>query len=186
MKLGLKGTLPLVLRNQRQNDEHPAASLEYRVLLNGFSWVEEGKIAGMRRPGSLYPLARDLADLKDAGVAAVVSLTEVSLDQSLVVQSGMVYLQVPILDFHPPTLSDINQVISFTRSSIAAERAVVIHCTAGLGRTGTMLACWLVSEGVTPGNAIFKVRSLRPGSVETPEQEQIIFDYADTLRGADL
>ncbi|MEE2754925.1 MAG: dual specificity protein phosphatase family protein [Candidatus Latescibacterota bacterium] len=184
MKLGLKGIFPLVLWNQRQNDELPAASLEYRVLLNGFSWVEEGKIAGMRRPGSLYPLAKDLADLKDAGVDAIVSLTEISLDQSLLVQSGMTYLQVPILDFHPPALCDINQVISFTRSSIAAQRAVVIHCTAGLGRTGTMLACWLVSEGESPGNAIFKVRSLRPGSIETSEQRQIIFDYADTLTGA--
>ncbi len=184
MKPGLKGTLPLVLRSQRQNDEPPAASLEYRVLLNGFSWVEEGKIAGMRQPGSLYPLARDLADLKDAGVDAIVSLTEISLDQSLLVQFGMTYFRVPILDFHPPTLSDINQVISFTRSSLASEHAVVIHCTAGLGRTGTMLACWLVSEGVSPDNAIFKVRSLRPGSIETSEQEQIIFDYADTLTGA--
>jgi len=173
-----------VLRNQKQNDESSVASLDYRVLLNGFSWVDEGRIAGMRQPGSLYPLARDLADLKSAGIETIVSLTEISLDQSLLVQSGMTYLQVPILDFHPPNLSDINQVISFTRSSIAARRAVVIHCTAGLGRTGTMLACWLVSEGVTPGNAIFKVRSLRPGSIETSEQEQIIFDYADTLTGA--
>ena len=139
----------------------------------------------MRRPGSLYPLAQDLADLKEAGIRAIVSLTEIALDELLLVQSGMTYLRVPIPDFHPPTLSDIKQVVSFTKSSLATGRAVVIHCTAGLGRTGTMLACWLVSQGMSSGNAIFRVRSLRPGSIETSEQEQIIFDYADTLTGAD-
>jgi len=152
-------------------------------MLSGFSWIEEGKVAGMRRPGSLHPLDQDLRDLKEAGVGAVVSLTDIALESEILKTEDLAYLRIPVPDFQPPTISDVRQAVAFIDSCLAEDRPVVIHCTAGLGRTGTMLACWLVSQGTSPGSAIFKVRSSRPGSIETPEQEQRVFEFADFLAG---
>jgi len=57
-----------------------------------------------------------------------------------------------------------------------------VHCLAGQGRTGTMLACYLVSQGKSPGEAISEIRDLRPGSIETPAQDRAVHQYARDLR----
>ena len=59
-----------------------------------------------------------------------------------------------------------------------AGMAVAIHCAAGLGRTGTVLAAYFVAKGLSAREAVERVRQLRPGSVETVEQERAIERYA--------
>lgn len=173
--------IPQPPQRDRPNDTFPETLAENGPVIAGFSWIEEGNVAGMRRPGSLHPLAEDLAKLRMVGVGAIVSLTEIALNEHHTDQADMTVLRVPIPDFHAPTLSDINQVVRFIHQSLEDNRSVVVHCTAGLGRTGTVLACWLVSQGTSPGNAIFAIRSRRPGSIETTEQEQTVFDYANSI-----
>lgn len=59
-----------------------------------------------------------------------------------------------------------------------SSQAVAVHCALGFGRTGTMLACYLVKErGLAAGDAIAEVRRLRPGSIETYEQEKAVFQF---------
>ncbi|CAI8006697.1 Dual specificity protein phosphatase 23, partial [Geodia barretti] len=58
------------------------------------------------------------------------------------------------------------------------SRPVVVSCYVGIGRTGTVLACYLVKRGADPADAINEVRRLRPGSVQTPEQEAAVHEYA--------
>ena len=55
---------------------------------------------------------------------------------------------------------------------------VAVHCGAGLGRTGVVLACYFVHKGLTAQNAIGRVRRLRPGSIETDEQADAIAEFA--------
>lgn len=152
-------------------------------MANGFSWIDEGRVAGSRRPGTLRPLDEELRLLHEAGIRAVLSLTETPLDPGALSALDLVGERVPVPDFHPPSLSDIDTAVSFIQTNVDAGRPVVVHCTAGLGRTGTILACWLVHQGVAPDTAIETIRARRPGSIETWAQEQRVFEYAAVLRG---
>jgi atypical dual specificity phosphatase len=60
----------------------------------------------------------------------------------------------------------------------------MVHCAAGRGRTGTILAAYLLKEnGLTADQAIKKIRKLRPGSIQSTTQEKAIFMYEKYLRG---
>lgn len=62
-------------------------------------------------------------------------------------------------------------------SCLENQQPVAVHCLAGLGRTGTMLACYLVATGTPANNAIMRIREWRPGSIETKEQEAVVYEY---------
>ncbi|HCA46062.1 MAG TPA: protein-tyrosine-phosphatase, partial [Armatimonadetes bacterium] len=59
-----------------------------------------------------------------------------------------------------------------------------VHCMAGLGRTGTMIACYLVSQGMPAEEAIAEVRRARPGSIQTEQQEQAVRRWQMVTGGA--
>ena len=60
-----------------------------------------------------------------------------------------------------------------------ADAALVgVHCGAGLGRTGVIVACYFVAKDMTAKNAVARVRRLRPGSIETEEQEEAVNEFA--------
>jgi len=145
----------------------------------GFSWVIDGELAGMAQPGLMSSLEMDLVQLQQGGIGAVVSLTEQALDQ--MGKTGLDVLHVPIQDMAPPSILDIEEVVAFTELSIEQGKPVAIHCLAGRGRTGTMLACFLVHRGLDPQVAIETIRTQRPGSIETQTQVVAVFDYAAYL-----
>ena len=58
------------------------------------------------------------------------------------------------------------------------QLGVAVHCAAGLGRTGTIIACWFAHEKMSGRDAIARIRRLRPGSVETDEQADAIMEFA--------
>ncbi|XP_050164902.1 dual specificity protein phosphatase 23, partial [Myiozetetes cayanensis] len=62
-------------------------------------------------------------------------------------------------------------------------QAVAVHCALGLGRTGTLLGCYLGKlRGLSGVEAVREIRRLRPGSIETPEQEEAVIRFCDNLR----
>ena len=60
----------------------------------------------------------------------------------------------------------------------AAGMGVAVHCGAGLGRTGVIVACYFVAKEMSAKNAVARVRRLRPGSIETEEQEEAVNEFA--------
>ena len=74
---------------------------------------------------------------------------------------------------------DPTRKFAFLLDRKAHERkmGLAVHCAAGLGRTGVVLACYFIDKGLTAANAIARVRRLRPGSIETEEQEKAIEEF---------
>ena len=87
---------------------------------------------------------------------------------------GMTELHLPVADFTPPTTEQLERGVNAIQSAIDSGTRVAVHCGAGLGRTGTLLACYLVRGGLSPEDAIARVRAVRPGSVETAAQEAAV------------
>jgi len=147
----------------------------------GFGWVIDGELAGMGQPGLVSPLEMDLVRLKKRGVGAVVSLTEQPLDATAVGASGLDVLHMPIRDMMAPSIGDIERFVDFVEAALGDDKPVAVHCFAGRGRTGTMLACFLVHRGADPAQAIEAVRVQRPGSIETDTQVVAVLEYAQHL-----
>ncbi|MGH7412037.1 MAG: dual specificity protein phosphatase family protein, partial [Candidatus Methylomirabilis sp.] len=143
--------------------------------------VIEGKLAGMARPGRSRPLQEDLIFLKAQGIGAIVSVTERALDEEIVRSFGLRYLHLPVQDYHAPTLQQIEEFLGFLEAA-EGNGAVAVHCFAGQGRTGTLLACALVYLGMSAEEAIRFVRAKRRPSIDTLVQEQAIFDFAAMRR----
>lgn len=143
-----------------------------------FSWLIKDEIAGMGRPMSIVA---DLEFLKDNGIEAIVSLTVLPLHKTLIEEFGFEYKHIPVADFTSPTQEQIDEFLSFVNNLISSKKKIVVHCDAGAGRTGTMLACYLVSKGCSAKKAILEVRRSRPGSVETMEQEDTVIKYEERL-----
>lgn len=140
----------------------------------GFTWVDKPLLAAMAKPDSL----EEFQWLRAQGVQLLISLTEYPARRDYVNDAGLLLLHVPIEDLHPPTQRQIDHCMSAIQKAIKQNMAVGVHCGAGLGRTGTILACYFVTQGVSAKNAIARVRRLRPGSIETDEQTEAIEAFA--------
>ena len=139
-----------------------------------FDWVEGECLAGC-----VYPQDEAaLADLADRGVTLLLNLHERRHAPDLLARHGLTELHLPVRDFTPPTPEQLEQGVAAIEHAVASGTKVAVHCGAGLGRTGTLLACYLVRRGLTPDEAIARVRAVRPGSVETPEQAAAVEAYA--------
>jgi atypical dual specificity phosphatase len=143
----------------------------------GFSWVVPGRLAGMGLPYS----PADFAWLRAQGVELLISLTEDSPPRRYINDAGLLHLHSPIPDMEPPTPEQFRAILDAMAKAHAAGMGVAVHCLAGKGRTGTILAGYFVERGLTPQQALAKVRGLRPGSVETEEQEQAVAEIQKRL-----
>ncbi len=143
-------------------------------MIRNFSWLIEDEIAGMAKPASsVY----DFESLKEKGLDAIVSLSEYPLSEVLIEEFGFSVKYIPVRDFQPPTLEQVEDFVAFAKNARSEGKKLVVHCDAGVGRTGTMLACYLVSKGHSATDAIEEVRTKRPGSIETIEQEEVVLEF---------
>jgi atypical dual specificity phosphatase len=147
-------------------------------MLPGFSWVDKPHLAAMSMPDT----PDDLIWLRRSGVDVLISLSEDPPPRKWINDAGLMNVHVPVPDMTPPTQQQIDMCIDTIRKAKNSGMGVTIHCLAGKGRTGTMLAAYFVANGTSATSAIAKVRELRPGSIETPEQEQVIEEYAAHIR----
>ena len=136
------------------------------------SWLIEEKLAGSGMPTTFDELDWVLKQ----GVKSIVTMTENSLPDSWV--KDVNYLHVPTPDLTAPDMDRIDTAVEFIHEQITNNEAVMVHCAAGMGRAGTILACYLVKyQKHSAKDAIQKIRKERPGSIQSDVQEMAIGFY---------
>ena len=143
-----------------------------------FSWLIPEQLIACVHPAVGEQAA---AELGRARVSLLINLHELPDPRELLNRLGAESLHIPVPGSYPPTPAQLDQGVAAIADALASGKRVAVHCGAGLGRTGTLLAAYLVSQGVDSDAAIEQIRGIRPGSIETLEQEQAVHDYARRL-----
>ncbi|KAJ9463485.1 putative tyrosine-protein phosphatase cdc-14 [Diplonema papillatum] len=134
-----------------------------------------------RKPGELdgsgvgfrYYTPEDYCRLfRERGVTGVVRLCKRMYDRKTFTENGFKHVDLIFPDGATPPDSVVSQFLKFVESN---KGAVAVHCRAGLGRTGTLIGCYLMKHhGFTAASAIAWMRVCRPGSVIGPQQQFLV------------
>ena len=139
---------------------------------DNFSWIIEKKLAG-----SAIPTSKEEIDwVKQEGVKSIVTIREDPLEEEWI--KDINYLHIHSNDMGVPEFEDLINSVDFIHERLVNNEPVMVHCLAGLGRTGTILACYLIKyEKMLADDAITKIRKQRSGSIQSYSQEEIIFRF---------
>ena len=139
-------------------------------------------------PGIGRDLATDIKTIQDLNIVIVLSLLEEhelshlgakSLLKELSVKN-IQWMRFEIENFGVPKFSQyalLNQNINTISNDIINGKNILIHCMAGLGRTGMIAALILIKLGIDINQSIKLIRNIRPGSIETEEQEKFVRNF---------
>jgi atypical dual specificity phosphatase len=139
-----------------------------------FSWVIERQLAGCAKP---Y-LEEELKFLYSKGIRALVHLEKGGFESEDIIKAGIIDFQEYIPDFTAPSQDQLDKIIDFIKNNLIKDEPVAVSCSAGSGRTGTILTCYFVSECYTAKDAKAIMRRKGRKPFETPEQEKAIEDFA--------
>jgi atypical dual specificity phosphatase len=147
-----------------------------------FSWVIEKKLAGSGMPVNLPQLIW----VAKNGIKSIITIRESPLPSSWLagVNEKLEYMHLKVDDFCAPSLESLETTVSYIDQHINEAKPVLVHCAAGKGRTGTVLAAYIMKQdpNLSALDAISKIRILRPGSVQSEEQISALQSFEKHLR----
>lgn len=141
-------------------------------------WVVPGRLCAGEYPGAAETTeARaKLRRFLDASFTFYLDLTEAderlepyaALLQAEAAARGLVveHRRLPIVDLGTPTPAETRQILDTLDAAIVAGHRVYVHCYGGIGRTGTIVGCYLVRHGLSGRQALAELERLRRGSAK--------------------
>jgi hypothetical protein len=152
-------------------------------------WVIPDALAGMPMPfihperrmnmgGPLTAYEDELPALHAAGIRAVVSLLNIPSDAPVYESAGFEFLCLPVPDGGAPSLEQAHEFVSFVDCQLVGHHPVAVRCEGGLGRTGTILAAYLITKGESAESAIRRVREAEKSAIETAGQIRFLEQFA--------
>lgn len=145
-------------------------------------WVLPHRLAGLPRPGLLEDLEADLTGLAWLGVEVLVNLEETeTVPRAAIVQAGLTPIHLPIVDMDAPSATAAFELCEAIDRAVRAGRPVAVHCRAGLGRTGTILAAYLIFTGLDALDALERVRRVQPRFVQSKAQLDFLERFAGVV-----
>jgi atypical dual specificity phosphatase len=162
----------------------PTAALNYSGAASGprgFLWLKQGSLAGTPLPGVYFEMEYDLKALQRVGITTLLTLTETALDESRLAPFGLKSVWEPIPDMTAPTVEQAVRLCRTIDRLHARGEVVAVHCRAGMGRTGTVLAAHLVWEGYDALRALETVRSIEPRWVQSQVQVAFLKEFEEAL-----
>ena len=143
-------------------------------------WIDEPLVLG-----SSNPTDSQLKRLYHEGFRSIISLLdegEESPNYEIEEVEGMGFKRysIPVKDFSAPSLDDFKAFLEAVHRALEYGK-VLIHCQAGLGRTGTMAAAYWIDKGLSVNEAIKKIRKSNPSFVPSDEQENSLYEVEEFL-----
>ena len=169
-----------------------AKPINLNLIIDNFDdnyWSRKfGSIFISNSPGETNSIEEDIKKAANFKISTILSLLEDHEIESLKLERlhlllseiNIVYYRYPISDFNVPNtenISTLDTILSDLLDRLTVGDNVLIHCKAGLGRSGMISALLLKKFGMTADKAIEQVRLIKPGSIETLKQENFIKSY---------
>ncbi len=150
----------------------------------GFVWLLPGQLAGTPKPGVVADIDQDMAALERVGINMLISLTSQPLDPAVLSAYGIKAHWFPIPDMGAPNLPAAKQICRTVDRLLREKAVVAVHCRAGHGRTGTILAAYLIWRGRTAMDALETARRFEPKWVQSETQVRFLEKFATELQPA--
>ncbi|MBI3942329.1 MAG: dual specificity protein phosphatase family protein [Chloroflexi bacterium] len=152
----------------------------------GSYWVEPGRFLAGEYPGSPRESEsrETISKLLEAGITFFMDLTEEGERPAytqFLATFGVEHYRSPIPDKRAPSPAEMEKLLLTLETAIQAGKTVYLHCVAGLGRTGTVVGCYLARRGMSGEKALYELDRLRRNtpaecrpSPETREQRLLV------------